>query len=119
MDEARVKKQIELIEKLGLLCYFDEVDIDAYENELEDLYNLLYDLRKDLNDIIAYLPISLLARFARVLQLLFENIDNQTTDIIEELEMFFYYDRIKEKVEILRDMTWDNLVIYGMPGHEK
>ncbi|MBK5113906.1 MAG: hypothetical protein JJE41_09760 [Candidatus Heimdallarchaeota archaeon] len=109
MTEELVKKQIDFLEKCAGLSW-DEVDADSLEQTMEELYLTLYELRKEINEIVVNLSLPLLTRLAKALQKLMDNQDNLTSDVQEELEMYFFYENIEEKVEENRELFWEDLV---------
>ena len=109
MTEELVKKQIDFLEKCaGLSC--DEVDAESLEKTMEELYLALYELRKQINEIVEKSPLALLTSFAKALQTLKDNQDYLTSDVQEELEMYFFYENIEEKIEENRELSWDELL---------
>ncbi|MHA1532755.1 MAG: hypothetical protein ACTSR6_12245 [Candidatus Heimdallarchaeota archaeon] len=109
MEEEQVKKQITFMENCASLNK-DEVDSESLDQTMEELYLALYELRKQISEIVVKLPLPLLTRFAKVLQTLNDDQDNLTTDVQEELEMYFFYENIKEKIEENRELSWEELL---------
>ena len=99
------------------LDFLDESILKIIENnnqeESEDImercYLTLYELRKNLNDLIINLPFILLARFTQILQTMKDNQDLFSIDVQEEIEMYFLYENIIEKVEKNRKVHWDDI----------
>ncbi|NHJ05546.1 MAG: hypothetical protein EAX90_12030 [Candidatus Heimdallarchaeota archaeon] len=111
MNEEEIKKQIATLEKCASLDW-DEVDPDSSEEIMEELYITLHYMRREISEIIVNLPLPLLTRLARALYILLDIQDNLSVDIQEELEMYFLYENIEEKVEEYRDLSWANLLKY-------
>jgi len=109
MEEEQVKKQITFMENCASLNK-DEVDSESLDQTMEELYLALYELRKQISEIVVKLPLPLLTRFAKALQTLNDDQDNLTSDIQEELEMYFFYENIKEKIEENRELSWEELL---------
>jgi hypothetical protein len=109
MNEEQVKKQIVFLEKCANLNW-EDVDSDTLEQTMEELYLVLYELRKQLINVIEELPLPLLSRLAKALQKLMDSQDNLTSDVQEELEMYFFYENIEEKVEEKRELFWEDLI---------
>ncbi len=109
MEEEQVKKQIAFMENCASLK-LDEVDSESLDQTMEELYLALYELRKQISEIVVKLPLPLLTRFAKALQTLNDDQDNLTSDIQEELEMYFFYENIKEKIEENRELSWEELL---------
>jgi len=109
MEEEQVKKQIAFMENCASLN-MDEIDSESLDQTMEELYLALYELRKQISEIIVKLPLPLLARFAKALQTLNDDQDNLTSDVQEELEMYFFYENIEEKIEENRELSWEELL---------
>ena len=109
MNEEQVKKQIAFMEKCSKINW-DETDSESQDQTMEELYLALYELRKQISEIVVMLPLPLLGRFAKALQALNDTQDILTSDVQEELEMYFFYENIKEKTEENRDLTWEELL---------
>ncbi len=109
MNEEQVKKQIAFMEKCASLNW-DQVDSETLDQTMEELYLALYELRKQINEIVVKLPLPLLTRFAKALQTLNDDQDNLTSDVQEELEMYFFYENIEEKIEENRELSWEELL---------
>lgn len=109
MNEEHVKKQIAFMEKCASMNW-DEVDSESQDQTMEELYLALYELRKQISEIVVMLPLPLLGRFAKALQALNDNQDNLTSDVQEELEMYFFYENIEEKIEENRELSWEELL---------
>jgi len=109
MNEEQVKKQIAFLENCTSMNW-DKVDSESLEQIMEELYLALYDLRKQISEIVVKLPLPLLTRFAKALQTLKDDQDNLTSDVQEELEMYFFYENIDEKIEESRELSWDELL---------
>lgn len=109
MNEAQVKKQIAFMENCANLNW-DQIDSESLDQTMEELYLALYELRKQISEIVVTLPLPLLTRFAKALQTLNDDQDNLTSDVQEELEMYFFYENIGEKIEENRGFSWDELL---------
>ena len=109
MNEEKVKKQIAFMEKCVSMNW-DEVNSESLDQTMEELYLILYELRKQISEIVVKIPLSLLVRFAKALQALNDDQDNLTSDVQEELEMYFFYENIEEKIEEKRELSWDELL---------
>ncbi|MCG3253540.1 MAG: hypothetical protein KAX09_06805 [Candidatus Heimdallarchaeota archaeon] len=109
MEEEQVKKQIAFMENCASLN-MDEIDSKSLDQTMEELYLALYELRKQINEIVVKLPLPLLTRFAKALQTLNDDQDNLTSDVQEELEMYFFYENIEEKIEENRELSWEELL---------
>ncbi|HUT82654.1 MAG TPA: hypothetical protein VMZ29_15775 [Candidatus Bathyarchaeia archaeon] len=109
MDEEKIKKQITFLMKCVDLIAIDQ-DINALQQSMEELYLSLYDLRKQLIEIIVYLPKPHLAKFAEALDMLWFNKDSLSEDIQEELDVIFFYENIKESISEIRKISWDDLL---------
>ena len=101
--------QLSALENMAEINW-DNVDAENFEDEIEGLYIALYEIRKRLDEVIAKWPELFLARLARSLQTLSDNQDYFTTDVQEELEQYFLFENIKEKIEDERKLTWDKLL---------
>ena len=109
MNEEQVMKQIAILENCAGLNW-ENVDSETQDQSMEELYLTLYELRKQISEIVEKLPLLLLTRFAKALQTLMDDQDNLTSDVQEELEMYFYYENIEEKIEESRELSWDELL---------
>ena len=109
MNEEQVKKQITFMEKCASINW-DDVDSESLDQTMEELYLALYELRKQISEIVVKIPLPLLVRFAKTLQALNDDQDNLTSDVQEELEMYFFYENIEEKIEESRELSWEELL---------
>ena len=109
MNEEQVMKQIAILENCASLNW-ENVDPETLDKTMEELYLTLYELRKQLSEIVEKLSLPLLTRFAKTLQTLMDDQDNLTSDVQEELEMYFFYENIEEKIEESRELSWDELL---------
>ncbi|MBD3193282.1 MAG: hypothetical protein GF308_21790 [Candidatus Heimdallarchaeota archaeon] len=109
MNEEKIKKKINLLETCTRINWTD-TDSEFVEQKMDELYYTLYELRKEANEIVTKLSLSLLTRLAKALQILFDNQDEFTSDVQEELEMWFLYENIVEKIENERELSWDELI---------
>jgi len=109
MNEEQVKKQIAFMEKCTSLNW-DIVDSESLDQTMEELYLALYELRKQISEVVIKLPLPLLTRFAKALQALNDDQDNLTSDVQEEIEMYFFFENIEEKIEENRGASWDELL---------
>ncbi len=109
MNEEQVKKQIAFMENCASLNW-DQVDSESLDQTMEELFLALYELRKQISEIVVKLPLPLLTRFAKALQTLKDDQDNLTSDVQEELEMYFFYENIEEKIEENRELSWEELL---------
>jgi hypothetical protein len=109
MNEEQVKKQIAFMEHCASLNW-DNVNSESLDQTMEELYLALYEFRKQISEIIVKLPLPLLTRFAIALQTLMDDQDNLTSDVQEEIEMYFFYENIGEKIEENRGLSWDELL---------
>ena len=103
------EKQLSFLEKMAEIDW-ETTDADLFENEIEELYIVLYEIRKRLDEAIAKWPEILLGRLARSLQYLQDNQDYFTTDVQEELEQYFLFENIQEKIEDVRKLSWNKLL---------
>lgn len=109
MDSKKDDEQLTFLEKMAEIDW-EVVDAELFEDEIEELYIILYEIRKRLNEAIAKWPEFFLGRLARSLQYLNDNQDYFTTDVQEELEQYFLFENIQEKIENERNLSWDSLL---------
>jgi len=89
---------------------WDSIDESSIDEEAERLYLLLYELRKELVDVIKIVPIEILHRLIKALQVFMENIESLPSIIQEEIEMYFYYENIEQKILEHRNLNWDEVI---------
>ncbi len=89
---------------------WDAMDESSVDEESEKLFSLLYELRKELDDVIKLVSIETLHRFMKALQVFKENLDSLPIIIQEEIEMYFYYENIESKIEKYRNIIWDDII---------
>jgi len=109
MSSNKDDKQLSAIEKMAEINW-ETVDAESFETEIEELYINLYEIRKRLNNVIANWSELFLARLARSLQSLYDNQDYLSTDVQEELEQYFLFENIQEKIEVERNISWEKLL---------
>jgi hypothetical protein len=109
MHKVPISQHIDLIEKCSKFNW-DEIDIDANEELLSDFSLALYYVRKNLNFYLTNINYTYLVRLAHALQALKNNLEKLPYEALEEIEMYFYYERITDKVKELRDVYWDELL---------
>jgi len=103
------EEQLSVLEKMAEINW-EIVDAELFEDEIEELYITLYEIRKRLDKAIANWSEYFLARLARTLQYLSDNQNHFTTDVQEELEQYFLFENIREKIEDERNISWDKLL---------
>lgn len=109
MNEEEVKKQIMVLESCTQVNWAD-IGAESVEQKMDQLYYILYDLRKYTDKIVAELSLSLLSRLAKALQTLWDDQDELISDVQEELEMILYFENISEKIENKRGISWEELL---------
>ena len=109
MSPNKDEEQLSVLEKMSAIDW-ETVDTESLEDEIEELYLTLYDIRKRLNNVMSQWSELLLARLARSLQSLYDYQDYLSTDVQEELEQYFLFENIQEKIENERELSWEKLL---------
>ena len=92
-----------------ILKVIENNNLEESDDLMEKCYLTLYELRKNLNDIILHLPFISLSRFTQILQTMKDNQGLFSTEVQEEIEMYFSYENVIEKVEKNRKVYWDDI----------
>ena len=111
MKEELFTPHLEFLE-ISVQKIIDNNNQEGIEHIMEKLYITLYELRRNLNDLILNLPFILLARFTQILQTMEDNQVLFSTEVQEEIEMYFSYENIIEKVEKNRKVYWEDIASF-------